>query len=161
MSNAAKVLHLCIAPEGGAPLLRSPQDQVKLVKGKGIEGDRKFGQSKTRQINVITQRSYPWFEQSFGRKLKAPGAFGEQVVISDDIDLNWLPVGTKLSLGEAVIEIAYGREPCLHMAGNLGADKAAYFVGHVGVLCRVIKGGVVRVGDRVEVIALQPAQDLS
>ena len=151
MAKAAKVVGLCIAPEGGAPLSREPRKQLELVKAKGIVGDRKFGKSATRQVNLLTARSYEWFEQSFGRKLEAPGAFGEQVVINDEIDLNWLPVGARLSVGDAVLEIAYGREPCLHMAGNLGIDKAAYFVGHVGVLCRVTQSGVVKVGDRVTV----------
>ncbi len=39
------------------------------------------------------------------------------------------------------------------MAGNLGTDKAAYFVGHVGVLCRVTRSGLVRRGDKVVVEA--------
>lgn len=151
MTATARILHLCIAPGGGAPLARSPRDEIELIEGKGIAGDRKYGQSKTRNVNLLTHRSYPWFEASFGRKLAPPGAFGEQIVISDEIDLNWLPIGARLRVGEAVLEIAYPREPCLHMAGNLGADKAAYFVGHVGVLCKVIRSGRVRCGDVVGV----------
>lgn len=148
---AATVLYLCTASPGGAPLVREERDELELVEGKGVRGDRKFGASKNRQVNLLTQRSYTWFEQSFGRALTAPGGFGEQIVISDEIDLNWLAVGARLALGEAELELAFAREPCLHMAGNLGADKAAYFVGHVGVLCRVTRSGRVRRGDKVVV----------
>jgi MOSC domain-containing protein YiiM len=152
MAKTPKILHLCIGPEGTPDLTRQPRDEIELVEGKGIKGDKKFGKSTSRHVNLLTQASYDWFKQSFKRELKAPGSFGEQVVVSSDLDVNWLPLGTKLQFGEAVLELAKPRAPCMHFATNVDAPSEELFVGHVGIMCRVIKGGKARVGDAVKVL---------
>ena len=153
MTVKATVTGLAIGVEGAPkPLMREARAQLNLIEGKGVEGDKNFGKSKTRQVNLVNARSYAWFAASFGRPLKAPGAFGEQIVVSDAIDLNWLPLGAKLKVGEALLELGTSRTPCETAAGALNADKPSHLVGHVGVLCRVLESGVVRNGDAVQVL---------
>ncbi len=153
MSKNAKILHLCIGPEGTPALTREARQEVELVEGKGIAGDKKFGKSTSRHVNLITFQSYDWFKGSFGRELKAPGGFAEQVVVSNEIDINWLPLGAKLQLGEAVLELAKPRHPCMHFSEGVKAPSEELFVGHVGIMCRVLKSGKARVGDKLSVIA--------
>lgn len=153
MIKPAKILHLCIGPEGTPDLTRQACDEIELVEGKGIKGDKKFGKSTSRHVNLITQHSYDWFKASFKRELKAPGGFGEQVVVSSELDVNWLPLGTKLQVGEAVLELAKPRQPCMHFASSVEAPSEELFVGHVGIMCRVLKSGKARVGDKVTVVA--------
>jgi MOSC domain-containing protein YiiM len=152
VGKAAKILHLCIGPEGTPALTRQVREEADFVEGKGISGDKKFGKSTSRHVNLITAQSYDWFKRSFGRELKAPGAFGEQVVISDEIDINWLPLGAKLQVGEALLELAKPRQPCMHFASSVDAPGEELFVGHVGIMCRVLKSGKVRVGDKVSAL---------
>jgi MOSC domain-containing protein YiiM len=152
MAKTSKILHLCIGPEGTPELTREPRDEVEFVEGKGIKGDKKFGKSTSRHVNLITQASYDWFKASFKRELKAPGGFAEQVVVSSDLDINWLPLGAKLQLGEAVLELAKPRAPCMHFSEGVDAPSEELFVGHVGIMCRVIKSGKARVGDAVTVL---------
>lgn len=153
MTDKATITGLAIGPEAATKALhREPALALELVAGKGVKGDKKFGRSPTRQVNLINARSYAWFAASFGRTLSAPGAFGEQVVVSDAIDLGWLPLGARLQIGKAVLEIATFRTPCETAAGVLATESPSHLVGHVGVLCRVIEGGEIRLGDAVQVI---------
>jgi MOSC domain-containing protein YiiM len=142
------VVGLAIGPEGGASLQREARKVVKLVEGKGVEGDKKFGTSHGRQVNLLSQQSYDWFERNFGHELDLPGGFGENIVVSSDLDLSWLDLGQRIAIGEAVIETITPRAPCASFTEAVDGIKISHFVGHVGWMCAVVKGGTVKVGDR-------------
>jgi MOSC domain-containing protein YiiM len=142
------VVGLAIGPEGGASLQREARKVVKLVEGKGVEGDKKFGTSHGRQVNLLSQQSYDWFERNFGHELDLPGGFGENIVVSSDLDLSWLDLGQRIAIGEAVIETITPRAPCAGFTEAVDGIKISHFVGHVGWMCAVVKGGTVKVGDR-------------
>ena len=144
----AKVLGLAVGPEGNeTPIYREARDSVMLVEDKGVEGDKKFGKSHGRQVNLLSERSYKWFERNFGRELDLPGGFGENIVISRDLDLAWLDLGTRINIGDAVIEVVTPRSPCASFTEAVDGVKVSHFVGHVGWMCAVVKGGEVKVGD--------------
>ena len=142
------VVGLAIGPAGGAALQREARKSVKLVEGKGVEGDKKFGTSHGRQVNLLSQHSYDWFERNFGRELTLPGGFGENIVVSPDLDLSWLDLGQRIVIGEAVIETITPRAPCGGFTEAVDGIKVSHFVGHVGWMCAVVKGGTVKVGDK-------------
>jgi|SRR5687767_4164803 MOSC domain-containing protein YiiM len=142
------VVGLAIGPEGGASLQREARKVVKLVEGKGVEGDKKFGTSHGRQVNLLSQQSYDWFERNFGHELDLPGGFGENIVVSSDLDLSWLDLGQRIAIGEAVIETITPRAPCASFTEAVDGIKISHFVGHVGWMCAVVKGGTVKVGDK-------------
>ncbi|MCC6465399.1 MAG: MOSC domain-containing protein [Planctomycetes bacterium] len=153
MASSAIVLGLAVGPEGNsAPLAREPRERLELVAGQGVKGDKKLGKNPDRAVNLLSEQSYTWFQRSFGRELAMPGGLGEQVVISNAIDPAWLPLGARLQVGEALLEVFSPRKPCDHLAGTLKCGKDSYFVGHVGVMCRVLQGGVVRRGDTVTLL---------
>ncbi|MBZ0137369.1 MAG: MOSC domain-containing protein [Planctomycetes bacterium] len=148
MTNA-KVLGLAIGPEGSdTPLHREARDSVKLVEGAGVEGDKKYGQSKGRQVNLLSERSYKWFERNFGRERELPGGFGENIVISSELDLAWLDLGQRITIGDAVIEVVTPRSPCAGFTEAVDGVKVSHFVGHVGWMCAVVKSGTIKVGDK-------------
>jgi MOSC domain-containing protein YiiM len=147
------VLGLAVGPEGAeTPLYREPREAVLLVEGKGIEGDKKFGKSKTRHVNLVSRHSYDWFKQSFGRDRYMPGGFGEQMVISEDIDPNWLKIGQRIRVGEAILQVVTPRTPCEGFTQAVEGAAVSHFVGHVGVMCAVVRGGRARIGDAVSLI---------
>ena len=145
----ATVLGLAIGPEGSSmPIHREARDAVNLVEGKGVEGDKKFGKSVGRQVNLVSQRSYDWFERNFGRPRDLPGGMGENIVISSEIDPSWLDLGQRIRIGEAVLEVVTPRSPCERFTETVEGIKISHFVGHVGLMCAVVKGGAVKVGDK-------------
>jgi MOSC domain-containing protein YiiM len=144
----AKVLGLAVGPAGREPLYREARESVNLIEGSGVEGDKKFGTSKGRQVNLLSESSYRWFERNFGRERELPGGFGENIVISSELDLAWLDLGQRIRIGDAVLEVVTPRAPCASFTEAVEGVKVSHFVGHVGLMCAVVKSGPVKLGDR-------------
>jgi MOSC domain-containing protein YiiM len=147
-SNAV-VVALAVGPPERAdePICRERRQSLEFVADKGVVGDKTFGKSELRQVNLVSQLSYEWFERNFKR---AAESLGEQVLVSRDLDLNWLDLGQRLKVGTAILEVTTPRMPCAKFTEKVGGDKVSYFVGHVGVLCRVVESGHATEGDLVQ-----------
>lgn len=114
-----------------------------LIAGYGIEGDRKGGHPK-RQLNIVSTHTLATL-RSHGYDI-AVGAIGEQMVI-DGIDIDRLPIGTRLQLGEsACVEITMHRTGCPKLA-RLRGDSVVRDDTPLGVMVKVVQGGRVHVGD--------------
>jgi MOSC domain-containing protein YiiM len=127
--------------------LREPLQEAKLVADHGIEGDRKAGHNKTRQVNIL---SYEWLAElrPLGYRTE-PGEFGEQIVIKGLL-LDGLKKGDQLRLGEvALVELTVQRTGCFRLEAAQGKSNNA-FDGLVGWMARVVDGGTIKVGDRVK-----------
>lgn len=121
-------------------------DELHAVSGQGFVGDRCFGRS-TRQALLVSMENL----RQFGY---APGALREQITVDFD-GLQTLPVGTRLQVGEVILEIEKDCTPCVKMAGHLGEDPAAFVTKTLrrrGMLALVRSDGAIRVGDGVKVI---------
>lgn len=124
-------------------------ENATLIANHGIEGDRKAGKSETRQLNLL---GYDWVQEMKAKGYQTePGELGEQLIVSG-LDVFTLNKGDRLQLGEtAIIEITKPRTPCEWFAAIHGVDYDSLdFM--VGMLARVIEGGVIRVGDEVKVV---------
>ncbi|MBX3086681.1 MAG: MOSC domain-containing protein [Anaerolineae bacterium] len=128
--------------------LRLPLTEAVLNAGYGIAGDRKGGNPK-RNLNVmdavtlaeLAAEGYPAGE----------GTLGENIIL-DGLDLRTLPVGTLLRLGDdAVIRLGELRVPC-HQLTQLDARMPDGVYERVGVMCRVVTTGKIKVGDPVEIV---------
>lgn len=135
-----------LAP-GRVGYVRSPLTEANLMENYGIEGDRKGGHPK-RNLNVLDDMTLAELEAE--GYPTSPGALGENLIISG-ISLRALPVGTKLRIGEAVIEVGKLREPCDQLT-ELDTRMPESVVGRVGAMCRVVASGRICVGDAVEVV---------
>lgn len=156
----AEIVSLCYQPkksEHTPPYHynRVPVEQVQLVAGRGIRGDRKAGHNPKRQLNLM---SFETLETLRGEGfMTQPGEMGEQIVLRG-LDVMSLPRGAQLQLGDsAIIEITMPRTPCDWFELIQQHPKESV-IGRVGVLARVLTDGVVRVGDTVRV--LEPTETL-
>jgi MOSC domain-containing protein YiiM len=128
---------------------RVPLQTAVLLEGKGIEGDRK-GENPARQLNIMSRETLDALAAE-GFKTQ-PGQMGEQIVVSGlDVDLNTLPEGAQIQLGDAVIEVYKPRTGCDRFEAIQGlSPKQA--VNRLGVIAGVIKSGTINVGDPVVVL---------
>jgi MOSC domain-containing protein YiiM len=127
--------------------LREPLQEAKLVVGHGIEGDRKAGHSKKRQLNIL---SYEWLEslRPLGYRTE-PGEFGEQIIVKG-LSLDGMNSGDRLRLGvEALVELTLQRTGCFRLEAAQGKSNNA-FGNRAGWMARVVNSGTIRVGDKVE-----------
>lgn len=112
----------------------------------GIEGDVHAGGSPKRQVLLVDRGDA-------GAVGLRPGDLREQLTV-DLPGLMGLAPGTRLRIGEAMLEVTGVCEPCTHIGADLGAadpeDLRDRLRGRRGMLARVVEPGLVRVGDPVE-----------
>jgi MOSC domain-containing protein YiiM len=137
-----------IAPERAAAV--EPVERVSVVAGRGIEGDRKFGDhppGSGKDLTLIPAESLDALEREHGIELR-PGESRRQVT-TRGVDVHAL-VGRRFTVGsvEAVgIELC---EPCSHLEKLTQPGVMRGLVHRAGINADVLTDGVIAVGDAVE-----------
>jgi MOSC domain-containing protein YiiM len=154
---------------------KASYDEIRLLEGLGVEGDAHCGVTVQHRSRVARDPSQPNLRQVHlihGELLDdlagagfavAPGQLGENIT-TRGLDLLALPVGARLSFGEAVVTVTGLRNPCvqidrfspglLRQVVRTREDGATERL--AGVMGIVSRGGVVAPGAAIEV-ALPPA----
>ncbi len=137
-----KVIAICKSKKKGTA--KSPIARAYLKKNWGLAGDAHAGTEK--QISLLMLESVNRLEKEI--RVKAyPGVFAENI-LTKNIDLLSLPVGSNLKIGEkAVIEIIrIGKEK------NISHSYRWHGVSLLptkGVFAKVVKSGWIKKGDKV------------
>lgn len=126
---------------------KRPQESVKLIVDHGIEGDAHAG-NWHRQISFLGQGCITEFNEK-GASVK-PGAFGENIIV-DGIDFTTLPIGTKVLCNGTEMEITQIGKEC-HDRCQIYFKMGDCIMPRNGVFAKVLKGGIISVGDQVEII---------
>jgi MOSC domain-containing protein YiiM len=118
---------------------------VELKKDFGIIGDAHAGGE--RQVSILAVESIDKMRKK-GLKVN-PGDFAENIT-TEGIDLLSLEVGMKLKVGkEALLEVSQIGKEC-HSPCNIYYQAGDCVMPREGIFARVLKGGIVKQGDRVE-----------
>lgn len=146
----AKVVSVNISDKKG--VRKKTVDKVVLKKNYGIKNDAHASEKWHRQISLLALESIKKMQLK-GLKVKQ-GDFAENIT-TQGIDLPSLPVGTKIIIGENVeIEVSQIGKVChtrcaiYHLAGDCVMPKE-------GIFAKVLKGGVVKKGDKIKVVSSQ------
>ena len=142
---SGRILNLFIKPAHGQPM--KAVDMVKAESGQGLVGDASFGRGK-RQVLIIERESLSSFDL-------APGQVRENLTISG-LTLAGRPSGTQIEAGEVLLEITGDCAPCRFLddiRDGLQSDMA----GQRGTLCRVLRGGAIRIDDEISIVSPNPA----
>ena len=151
---SAVVHSINISTQGGVPKL--PIDKAE-IKFQGVEGD--FNRFRTEKINSIGARAVTLFSLEQIEKLKSEGhaidvgTTGENITI-EGVDWPTLEVGTRMMIGEAMIELSEPTAPCSKI-GKSFIDGAFSRIDHELELgwsrwsASVIEEGQVEVGSQV------------
>ena len=114
-----------------------------LEKGFGLVGDAHFGTE--REVSLLAIEDVKRKKLPFPFR---PGNFAENIT-TQGMDLTSLPIGTKLRVREAILEInEIGKGKGIHTYSYRGYSLLPKY----GVFCKVIKSGWVNLGNRMEVI---------
>ena len=159
------VLAVCKNNKPGIP--KHTVDSIQLRAGFGVEGDYHAGEKvrhrylakkdpdrpNQRQVLLIDAKILGDLDLK-GIKI-APGQMGENIVCYG-IDVMALEMGTRLMMGEAVLEISEVRDPCRQLNESHPdlyeaviqkfGDQEIY---SAGVFARVVQGGRVDSGNSI------------
>jgi len=138
----AEIVAVCISAEKGQR--KKPVAEVELKENHGIVGDAHAGEWH-RQVSLLATESIAKM-RALGLDVDS-GDFAENIT-TRGIELVSLPIGTRLAVGEAVIEVTQIGKEChtrcaiFYQAGDCVMPKE-------GIFARVLRGGVVRTGDPI------------
>ena len=142
----ATVLAVCKSKDKGT---KKKPVEFGLVKEEfGLVDDAHADCSTHRQISLLAEESIDKMRQ-MGLKV-GPGDFAENLT-TQGIDLPRLPIGTRLLVGkEVVLEVTQIGKEC-HTRCAIFQQVGTCVMPLEGVFARVIRGGVVKPGDPIEV----------
>lgn len=141
----AKVIAVCISEKKGEQKHEVPE--IVLKKDHGIVGDAHAG-NWHRQISLLGTESVDKVRAVLPEI--APGAFAENI-LTEGITLYQLPVGTKLRVGEVLMEVTQIGKEC-HMGCAIRQLTGDCVMPREGIFAIVLEEGTVRPGDSLEVV---------
>jgi MOSC domain-containing protein YiiM len=124
--------------------------EAHFLAGFGMEGDWRSRKGRGRQITLIEEEGLKFVASTLKLERVPLGASRRQVMIRG-IDLNE-SIGKRLRVGPLLIEVHDRCDPCKNMEKMIGLGAWWAMKDRGGVCGRVIEGGVLRVGDEVNVI---------
>ena len=116
----------------------------------GIENDAHAGKWH-RQVSLLSYETIEAFKER-GAEI-GDGAFGENVIVKG-IDLVRLPVGTRLSCGDILLEVTQIGKEC-HSHCEIFKKMGECIMPANGIFTRVLHGGVMKEGDEINVCTEQ------
>jgi len=140
-----------VRPERDVPMVEL--DEVELVAGRGLVGDRAARRSGgNRQVTLVQAEHLPVLASLTGNAEVAPSRLRRNLAVSG-INLLAL-VKLRFAIGGEVILVGTGPcAPCSKMDDALGEGGFQAMRGHGGITARVEQGGLIRKGDEVRVLA--------
>lgn len=139
-NRSGTVVAVCISEAKGTP--KHTVDSVDLLVAHGVDGDAHAG-NWHRQVSLLSWDKVEAF-RARGAEV-ADGAFGENLLVKG-IDFRELPVGTRLSVGEALLEITQIGKEC-HSGCAIFQQMGDCIMPREGVFAKVLREGKVRAGD--------------
>ena len=142
---SGKVLSVNISEKKGTP--KTKVNPGILIENFGFEGDAHAGKWH-RQVSLLAKESIEKAKNGPKDGL-CHGIFAENIT-TEGIELYTLPVGTRLKVGECIIEITQIGKEC-HEGCAISKLVGQCVMPREGVFASVIKGGRVFEGDNIEV----------
>jgi MOSC domain-containing protein YiiM len=126
-------------------------DLAEAVTGKGLVGDRYVGASGKRGVTLIQAEHLAVIAALAGHPDIAAATLRRNLVVAG-IPLVALK-DRRFRIGEVLLEGTGPCDPCSRMEDALGAGGYNAMRGHGGICARIVEGGLIRPGDRVEALA--------
>jgi len=142
----AHVVAINISAKKGT--FKYPAEQAHLLPDFGIEGDAHAG-NWHRQVSLLAQESVDKMI-AMGVPDLTPGKFAENIT-TQGIDLLNLPVGTRLQIGEVLMEVTQIGKEC-HQHCQIYHQVGMCVMPTEGIFTKVLKEGVIQAGDEIKVI---------
>lgn len=152
-----RVVSLHLHPAQAGEPLRTVE-QIEVVEQKGIRGNGRYfgrnsrstGQPSKRQVTLIEREQISEHATTLGLETIAPGAVRSNI---ETLGVNLIElIGREVRVGEATLLFYEARLPCEKMDRLCEGLRGLMENNKQGVLAQVIRGGVIRLGDKIEAV---------
>lgn len=140
-----KIMAVCISEKRGTQ--KKNIEKVRLIENFGLEGDA-HGGNWHRQVSLLSYEKVRAFEEK-GISVE-DGAFGENLLVQG-FDFKNLPVGTRFRCGEVLLEMTQIGKEC-HSHCEIYQAVGDCIMPREGVFARVLHGGMIQIGDELEIV---------
>lgn len=135
---------VCISEKKG--MMKHPVDHIEVKQKHGIIGDAHAGDWH-RQISLLASESVDKMKALFP---DIPiGAFAENI-LTEGIEVSKLPIGTKLKVGETILEITQIGKEC-HSDCAIRKQVGDCVMPREGVFAIVLQEGTIKSGDIISI----------
>lgn len=142
----AKVLAVNISEKKG--VVKKPVESVKLIEGLGIEKDA-HGGNWHRQVSLLGVESINKMKKQ-GIEHLDYGVFAENIT-TEGIELFTLPIGTKIKIGETLLEVTQIGKEC-HHGCEIRQLVGDCVMPREGIFSIVLEGGIIKANDEIKVL---------
>jgi len=143
-TTSGRIKAISISEHKGMAKSNVPEAELKA--DFGLVGDAHAG--SPRQVSLLAFESIDQFREK-GLDV-SPGDFAENITI-EGMDLSRLAVGSRLRVAQAQLEVTQLGKKC-HGRCRIYEKVGDCIMPVQGVFARVVVGGIIRVGDFVEVL---------
>jgi len=137
----ATVAGLFVSPGRGTGR-SEPRERVRAIESQGLEGCAHASPPR-REVLLASQEHL----DELGVE---PGAIRENVTVAG-ADVHSWPVGQRVKVGGALLEITMVCDPC-HRMDELRLGLRTLLDGKRGMLAHVVEGGEIALGDEIELL---------
>lgn len=138
----AKVVAVCISKHKGER--KTPVELIELKQDYGIVGDAHAGPWH-RQVSLLALESIQKM-QAMGLDVTT-GDFAENITTAG-IDLPSLPIGTRLAVGDTLLEVTQIGKEC-HTRCAIYYQAGDCVMPREGIFAKVIEAGMIKSGDAI------------
>lgn len=153
LPQVGEVTWIGVRPATRQPMIEA--DRVEAVMGHGLTGDRFKARRADREVTLIQAEHIDAVASIMGKPV-LPALLRRNIVVSG-INLIALK-GKTFQIGSAQFEMTGPAEPCSRMEEALGPGGYNAMRGHGGITARIMKSGVVAVGDKLTIVPPQKNQ---
>ncbi len=148
----SKIIEIGITKKNNQKLKIEKVNNIEVVAGKGIKGDRNYHDfnEPRKQITLIESENIDYYNQKFNTNFSYLDF--RRNLITKNIQLNEL-VGKKLSIGQIDMQVHDLCRPCNYLQEILGKDNIIKeFLRRGGLRCEILFSGNIKVEDEIKVL---------
>ena len=127
-------------------------NEINLIAGKGVIGDRHFKDynDPLNQLSIIESENIDEYNLKY--KLNIPYLNFRRNIVTKGIKLNDL-VEKKILIGSVKLEVIDLCRPCRHLSEKLGRfDIIKEFLRKGGIRCQILNDGKISLSDQIKII---------
>ena len=127
-------------------------NEINLIAGKGVVGDRHFKEYNDpyNQLSIIESENIDEYNLKY--KLNIPYLNFRRNIVTKGIKLNDL-VEKKILIGSVKLEVIDLCRPCRHLSEKLGRfDIIKEFLRKGGIRCQILNDGKISLSDQIKII---------